>query len=127
MARYTTARAMLAAATLLLPALATSVTAQTLRFAAHKDYPSGYGPSSIAAGDMNGDQRPDLAVAHGFGDAVAVLLGNADGSFQQPRAVYLGPGNNPRSVAIADLNRDTIPDLAVANAASNTLSVLLGN
>ena len=102
-------------ATLLFPMWVASIPAQTLQFAAHKDYPSGYGPASIAVGDINGDQRPDLAVANGFSDTVAVLLGNADGSFQPPRLVFLGPGNNPRSVAIGDFNRDGRPDLAVAN------------
>ena len=84
-------------ATLLFPMWVTSIPAQTLQFAAHKDYSSGFGPASIAVGDVNGDLRQDLAVANGFSDTVAVLLGNADGSFQPPRVVFLGPGNNPRS------------------------------
>ena len=108
-------------ATLLLPMWVASIPAQTLRFAAHKDYPSGFGPASIAVGDVNGDLRPDLAVANSFSDTVAVLLGNADGSFQPPSLVFVGPSNNPRSVAIADFNRDGRPDLAVANPTSNTV------
>ncbi len=36
-------------------------------------------------------------------------------------------GNSPYSVAIADLNADGRPDLAVANYSSNSVSVLLGN
>src|SRR5262245_50959800 len=36
-------------------------------------------------------------------------------------------GNDPSSVALADLNADGRPDLAVANAQSATVSILLGN
>src|SRR5689334_13636268 len=32
----------------------------------------------------------------------------------------------PHSIAIADLNGDSIPDLAVANYGSNSVSILLG-
>ena len=127
MTRKCVCRVLFVAATLLLTQLAVSVSAQTLRFTAHKAYSSGYGPAAIAVGDINGDQRPDLAVALAFSDAVAVMLGNADGSFQPARTVYLGPSQNPRGVAIGDFNRDSRPDLAVANAAANTVSVLLGN
>ena len=120
--------AALVIAILALPCWASSASAQALRFTAHKDYPAGgFGPSSIAVGDINGDSRQDLAVANNLGDSVAVLLGNADGSFQAPRVVYLGPNNGPRSVAIGDFNGDGRADLTVANAISNTVSVVPGN
>ena len=119
--------ALIVAAALTVSAFPCSLSAQTLRLTAHKDYSSGYGPASIAVGDINGDSLPDLGVALSFSDTVAVLPGNADGSFQPPRLVYLGPGTNPRSVAIGDFNRDGKPDLAVANPTSNTITVLPGN
>src|SRR5207245_4653373 len=79
----------------------------------------------VAIGDLNGDGRPDLAVASHYSDAVSVLLGNGDGNFRA--RVDVGAGGNPYSVAIADLNGDGRPDLAVANWHSSTVSVLLGN
>src|SRR2546428_447945 len=44
------------------------------------DYPTGSSPSSVAIGDLNGDGKPDLAVANLT--TVSVLLGNGNGTFQ---------------------------------------------
>ena len=106
---------------------ASSASAQALRFATHKDYSSGYGAAAIAVGDLNGDGVRDLAVANNFDGTVAVLLGNPDGTFQPARIVYLGPNNQPKSAALADFNRDGKLDLAVANPAANTVTILPGN
>ena len=38
-----------------------------------------------------------------------------------------GVGVNPTNVAVADLNNDTKPDLAVTNQVSNDVSILIGN
>src|SRR5262245_15201825 len=46
-------------------------------------------------------------------------------SFLDP--VDYGVGRSPRSVAVADFNGDQVPDAAVANSASNDVSVFLGN
>jgi hypothetical protein len=90
------------------------------------DFDAGNRPYSIAIGDFNRDDDPDLAVANeGSSGNVSVLLGNGDGSFEA--AVNHAAGDDPRSVAIGDLNGDDHPDLAVANHGSNNVSVLLGN
>src|SRR5262245_49469445 len=46
-------------------------------------------------------------------------------SFLDP--VDYGAGRSPRSVTVADFNGDRLPDVAVANSASNDVSVFLGN
>src|SRR5205807_1568483 len=84
-------------------------------------------PLSVAAGDLNGDGRPDLAVANYGANTVSVLLnttapGAATPSFA-PRLDF-PTGTNPFSVAIGDLNGDGRPDLAAANCGANTVSVL---
>jgi hypothetical protein len=83
------------------------------------------------AADLNGDGKPDLVTANG--NAVAVLLGNGDGTFQEPVS-YLLRGEGTASVVVADVNRDGKPDLLVASVcigngdcSSASAVVLLGN
>lgn len=81
-------------------------------------------PSSVAIGDLNGDGKPDLAMANIFGDNVSILLGTGTGSFGT--ATTFAVGAHPMSVAIADLNGDGKPDLATANFHGGSVSILLG-
>lgn len=80
-----------------------------------------------AVGDLDGDGKADVVVASQFGDGVAVLLGNGDGTLQSGRSFSTGVGSGPISVAIADLNHDGRLDVAVANGSDNSAGVLLGN
>jgi len=79
-------------------------------------YATGTHPNSVAIGDLNGDGKPDLAVADS--DGISVLLQNpaAPGTFL-PRTV-INVGGSASSVAIADLNGDGKPDLVVTNSVS---------
>jgi hypothetical protein len=89
---------------------------------------SGGFASSVAVADVNGDGKPDLAVANDNSNptgSVSILLGNGDGTFQ-PAVTYNSGGQSAISIVIANLNGDAKPDLVVLNA-SGTLGVLRGN
>ena len=99
-------------------------------FQAARTIDVGITPAFVAVRDVNGDGRPDLAVANFRSNDVSVLLGNGDGTFQAPRNFDTGTG--PLSIAVGDVNSDGQADLAVANfdfniRGPNTVSVLLGN
>ncbi|WBA44392.1 FG-GAP-like repeat-containing protein [Hymenobacter canadensis] len=94
-------------------------------FAAKADFATGNGPYSVAIGDVNGDGQPDLAVANYFSNTVSVLRNTAAaGTVGFAAKADFATGSRPTSVAIGDVNGDGQPDLAVANATSNTVSVL---
>jgi hypothetical protein len=98
----------------------------------------GTGATGLALADVNKDGKLDLvvgsvclAVVCGGRGVVSVLLGNGDGTFQDPRTYDSGgvgvgsyPGQGPR-VAVQDLNGDGKADIAVSNPDGN-IGVLLG-
>ena len=90
-------------------------------FRPHFDYSAGTQPSSLVAGDFNGDRKLDLAIGNADG-SVSVLLGNGDGTFQT-QTVYAACGG--QALTIGDFNGDGKLDLAVA--CPQSVSVLLGN
>jgi hypothetical protein len=87
----------------------------------------GSDPNSVVVGDFNGDGIQDLAVANYFDNNVTVLLGNGSGGFTPAPGSPFAVGTNPYCVVVGDFNGDGIQDLATANWAGSSLSVLLGN
>jgi large repetitive protein len=87
---------------------------------------------SIAVADLNHDGNLDVVVPGGTpsGEAVAVLLGNGDGTYRT--AVSYGSGGVFPALAVADVNGDGKPDILTANEFGSedlpgTIGVLLGN
>ena len=97
-------------------------------FAAQATFAAGDRPDSVAVGDVNGDGRPDLAVANLNSDNVSVLLNQTAPGATAPSfapQVTFATGAGPFSVAVGDVNGDGRPDLAVANLGADSVSVLL--
>jgi hypothetical protein len=71
--------------------------------------------TSIAVADFNADGKLDLALTNSDGptNAVAIVFGNGDGTFQNPPLLY-SAGLLPAALVSLDVNGDGKPDLAVA-------------
>lgn len=103
----------------------------TSSFAAKVDFTTGANPCSVAIGDLDGDGKPDLAIANFSSNNVSVLRNISMGiitatSFTGTR-VDFATGGNPYSVALGDLDGDGKADIVVANYTNDNVSVLRNN
>jgi uncharacterized protein (TIGR03437 family) len=95
----------------------------------------GLEPVSVAAADFNKDGNQDLAVVNYRDGTVTILLGNGNIATARPGTLQFTAltgspfpvGSLPHFVALGDFNLDGRPDLAVANAGANNVTVLLNN
>ncbi|HEX4299492.1 MAG TPA: FG-GAP-like repeat-containing protein [Gammaproteobacteria bacterium] len=100
-------------------------------------YAVGNQPNALAVADLNHDGKLDIVVINGTDNTISVLMGNGDGAFAAPTAADAAAGvatpaptyptgAGPISLTIADVNGNGIPDVIVANANDDTLSVFIG-
>ncbi len=97
-------------------------------FAGKVDFTTGDLPFSVAIADIDGDGKPDMVVANSDSANVSVFrnkcIPGAISSNSFAAKVGFKAGNAPYSAAVADIDGDGKPDIAVANYNSNTISVL---
>jgi hypothetical protein len=97
------------------------------------EFTTGDFPNSLRTGDLDGDGHPDVVTADagGFnlfglhtGTSISILLNNGDGTLADRLVVETG-GVGPVEARLDDLDGDGHLDIAVANAETDNVTVLL--
>ena len=83
-------------------------------------------PQSFAMGDFNHDARMDFCVANAGTDSIGIFLGYGNLSFADQVTYFTGTHSYPYFLDVADLNKDQILDIVVANRGTNDVGVLFG-
>jgi uncharacterized protein (TIGR02145 family) len=106
----------------------TSGSVTTGSFAARVDLTTGAGPYKVAAGDVDGDGKPDIVVTNFTDNSVSVFRNtSAPGTITTASfgaKIDLATGTGPIGVAIGDIDGDSKPDLLITNSGSNSVSIL---
>src|SRR5688572_18013304 len=100
--------------------MSTTVAAQTITFERQSDIGLTDAPRAIAVADVTRDGWPDLILAGTGRGSVTVIPNHGvedSGERFRPARDYV-VGGGPFDLAIGDLNRDGLLDIAVANADS---------
>lgn len=94
---------------------------QTVYFTGKGSHPYG-----IAIGDLNNDNHSDIVVANSGSDNIGIFLGYGNRRFSNQTIYFVGVNSKPQTVAILDIDNDTLSDIAVANSVANNIVVLFG-
>lgn len=103
--------------------------------AAGSPYPCGDAPFGISIGDLNADEKPDLAIinspgsmAEGKGkNGLTVLLGDGEGKFTTMKGSPYASGKIPNRIAIGDTNGDGVNDITTSDNDGNKIYLFLMN
>jgi len=94
------------------------------------NYSTPIGPYFVTVGDFNGDHVLDLVTLERTGECecISVLVGNGDGTFQEPAITTTLPHYSV-AIGVGDFNRDGKLDIAAAWFVGTTsgVDILLGN
>jgi len=84
-------------------------------FLNYYQYTSNSLPSRIGISDLNGDGKPDILTIDWLGGISIMVNSSTEGNIVLEEQMIIGVGNYPLSIATADLNMDSTPEIVVSN------------
>ena len=81
----------------------------------------------VVMGDVNNDTHLDILVVTTGLDTIKILLSQGNGTFIDHLTLSTGLVSQPSSAAFGHLNHDRCLDIAVANYASHTVIIFIGD
>ena len=92
---------------------------------AKREFRAGFGPTSLAVGDIDGDGKPDIVTANTASNTVTVLRNTSINGFVSfADDIEFPTGEHPNGVFLADIDGDGKLDIVVTNWKSNNISIL---
>lgn len=99
----------------------------TITLGTRVDLTTGTTPTGIAAGDIDGDGKNDIAVTNQASNTVSVFknifTSGAINSASFAAAITYTTNTNPNAIEIADLDADLKPELIVTASGSNVINI----
>lgn len=83
-------------------------------------------PAKIASGDANLDGKPELIISHELSNSITILENKSEPGiiqFNNEIALLAEEAENSSDLAVADLNRDGMPDIVLGQSSGNDLFI----
>jgi FG-GAP-like repeat/IPT/TIG domain/FG-GAP repeat len=101
----------------------------SISFASRVNFQTAGGPHGIAINDLDGDNKPDIAVANNYDSTLSVFRnlsssGSISFDVKADYKIWSGPSS---SICVADIDNDGLPDLVTSGSMSSSVTVFKNN